>query len=221
MMAPAFVLVLLAAVTDWLAVARGWRRSEMIFKPLTLLLLIATAWIATLLGPHDTWQAPWFIAGLAFSLAGDVFLLFPGRGAFVGGLVSFLIGHLCYIVGLNPTLPPPIAFALFVPIGAMAVVLVRGIAAGLRARGEHALVPPVLAYSVVLGLMLFSAWATLFRPEWGSTRRVLVVAGATLFFASDAMLAWERFVRTWPYARLMVIVTYHVGQVLLAASIAG
>jgi len=46
------------------------------------------------------------------------------------------------------------------------------------------------------------------------------IVGPSLFFASDAMLAWDRFVTLSPSARLRVIVIYHLGQVALAASIA-
>jgi hypothetical protein len=73
---------------------------------------------------------------------------------------------------------------------------------------------------VVLGLVLFSAWATLFRPEWTSLRQGLVIVGASLFFCSDAMLAWDRFVMPSFWLHLLVIVTYHLGQMALAASIA-
>jgi uncharacterized membrane protein YhhN len=67
--------------------------------------------------------------------------------------------------------------------------------------------------------MVFSAWATLFRPDWGALRALFAVIGASLFFISDAMLAWDRFVRSFPRARLWVHMTYHVGQIGLAASL--
>ena len=98
--------------------------------------------------------------------------------------------------------------------------LVSRIAAGLHRQGQTALLVPVALNSVALGRMLSSAWATLFRPAWTPLRRGLAVAGASLFFASDAMLAWDRFVTPSPSADLRVIVTYHLGQVALAASIA-
>jgi len=136
------------------------------------------------------------------------------------GLVAFLLGHVCYIVGLNPTLPPWPALGVLVVVAAIGVLFYRSIAAGLRQRGRDALLAPVALYSVVLGLMLVSAWATLFRPEWTPLRRGLVVVGASLFFVSDATLAWDRFVEPAAWRRLLVIVTYHLGQVELAASVA-
>jgi uncharacterized membrane protein YhhN len=45
---------------------------------------------------------------------------------------------------------------------------------------------------------------------------MLVSAGALLFFISDTMLAWNKFVQRLKYGPLAVIVTYHIGQILIA-----
>jgi len=221
----ALIIALILAGVDWLAVARSRKRLEYVFKPATLLTVIVGAGLLTG-GPHDAWQARFFLPGLVFSLVGDVFLMLPGveagspRSYFLPGLVAFLLAHLCYITGLNPTLPPRPALVLLVVVAVIGLTLYRSIAAGLRRRGRTALLVPVALYSLVLSLMLLSAWATLFRPEWTPLRRGLVVVGGTLFFASDTMLAWDRFITPSTSARLRVIVTYHLGQVALAASIA-
>lgn len=209
---------MLAAI-DWLAVARRQRRLEYVFKPATLVAILVGARLLTR-GPHDAWQARFFLPGLALSLAGDVFLMLRSERLFLVGLAAFLLAHLCYIVGLNPTMPPLSALLILVPVAFIGVALYRGIAAGLRQRDKKGMLIPVAIYSVMLGLMLFSAWATLFRPAWTPLRRGLVIAGATLFFVSDAMLAWDRFVSPSPSARLRVHITYHLGQLALAASIA-
>ena len=82
-----------------------------------------------------------------------------------------------------------------------------------------ALTIPVAIYGLVLSVMLVSALATLFRPEWTPVRRGMVIAGASLFFASDTMLAWNRFAAPLPQGRLWVMITYHLGQIGLAASL--
>ncbi len=215
----AFAAALALAVLDWLAVDHKLRKAEYLFKPATLVAVLITAWLVTR-GPHDPWQARFFLPGLFFSLLGDICLMLPGSGFFLPGLVSFLLAHVCYIVGLNPTLPPAPAWALLIPVAAAGAFLFRGIAGGLRRSGQVKMLAPVAIYSVVLSLMLFSAWATLARPEWTPLRRALVIAGASLFFVSDAMLAWDRFVSPSASARLRVMITYHLGQIALAASIA-
>lgn len=215
----ALVTSLILALIDWITVARRQKRLEYIFKPATLVAVLIGAWLLTR-EPHDAWQARFFLLGLAFSLAGDVFLMLPGERFFLPGLAVFLLAHLCYIVGLNPTLPPCPALVFLVVVAVVGVTLDRPIVAGLRRQGQTAMLVPVAIYSLVLGLMLFSAWATLFRPEWTPPRQALVITGASLFFASDAMLAWNRFVAPSFWLRMLVIVTYHLGQMALVTSIA-
>ena len=77
------------------------------------------------------------------SLAGDVLLLVPGPRFFMLGLAAFLLAHVCYIVGLNPTLPPLSSAGVLVVVAAVGGWLYRGIAAGLRSTGQLALRAPV------------------------------------------------------------------------------
>jgi uncharacterized membrane protein YhhN len=48
---------------------------------------------------------------------------------------------------------------------------------------------------------------------------VLAAAGAAAFYCSDALIAWNRFVREQRHGRLAIITTYHVAQALLVASL--
>jgi len=210
---------LFLALIDWLAVAHRQKHLEYVFKPATMVAILIGAWLLTR-GPHDGWEASFFLPGLACSLIGDILLMLPDRRLFLPGLVAFLLAHLCYIAGLNPTLPPWPALALLIAVVVVSLTPYRHLTAGLRRQGQTALLVPVTVYSLVISLMLLSAWATLFRPEWTPLRRGLVIAGASLFFASDTMLAWDRFVTPSPSARLRVMVTYHLGQMALACSIA-
>jgi len=217
----AFCLALIVAGLDWLAIARRQRRLEYLLKPATLALVLIAAWLLTR-GPHDAWLAQFFLPGLVFSLAGDIFLLLPNERFFIPGLAAFLLAHVCYILGLNSTLPPWPALTFLIVVAAIGVALFRDIALGLQQRQQLALLVPVALYSLILSLMLLSAWATLFRPEWTPLRRGMVIVGASLFFASDATLARNLFVTqsSSPSARLRVMVTYHLGQIALAACIA-
>ncbi len=212
-------VALLIAAVDWFAVARENKQLEYVFKPATMVAIIVAALLLTR-GPHDAWLAALLVLGFIFSLAGDVFLMLPGEKFFLPGLVAFLLAHVSYIVGLNPSLPPIASLLLLLPIAFIGTILVRRIEAGLRASAQTKLRLPVAIYSVVISLMLFSAWATLLRPDWEITRRVAVIIGAMLFFISDSQLAWTKFVRPFSLAKLGIIITYHLGQLALAASIA-
>ncbi|MDL1898986.1 lysoplasmalogenase, partial [Anaerolineae bacterium CFX7] len=78
---------------------------------------------------------------------------------------------------------------------------------------------PVVVYGIAISVMLWSAWATLYRADWSAPQRACVIVGATLFFISDAMLAWNRFVKPFAAAKLAVIITYHLGQIALALTL--
>lgn len=51
------------------------------------------------------------------------------------------------------------------------------------------------------------------------TGDVAAVAGASSFYASDALIAWTRFLRDVPHGRVWIMVTYHLGQAGLVLSL--
>lgn len=210
---------LATGIVNWIAVARGQKRVEYVAKPGTLILVIVAA-LLLMRGADNTRLALFFVLGLCFSLAGDVFLMLPDERFFIPGLISFFIAHVFYIIGLNPTLPPLGSVIVLIVVAAIGVALYTRIAASLQQKGELAMRVPVGAYAIILSLMFFSAWATLFRPAWPAVARFTVILGATLFFASDSMLAWNKFVAPSHVVRMGVIITYHLAQFALTATIA-
>jgi uncharacterized membrane protein YhhN len=77
---------------------------------------------------------------------------------------------------------------------------------GARATGGLSLAAVVAGYAVVLGAMV--AFAV-------GTGAVATAIGGLIFMASDTTLAWGRFVRPLRGGPVLVIVTYHVAQVLI------
>jgi uncharacterized membrane protein YhhN len=205
-------LALILAVLDWIAVARKWRRIEYFAKPATMLALLA--W----LGVNNGFQGSmlWFALGLLFSLGGDIFLMLP-REQFIPGLVSFLIAHICYLIGFNSANPVYNAASLILLVVVMftGYLVYRRVALGLQASGQSKLKLPVLVYSIVISLMLFSALSTLIQPDWRIYAAVFASSGALLFFISDTTLALNKFVSPIPKARVITMVTYHLGQILI------
>lgn len=198
---------LVVAALDWFAVARDDRRLEYVMKPATMVVLIG-ATIA--LDDVDGTARGWFVAALVFSLAGDVFLMLP-QDLFVPGLASFLVGHVAYIVGLqsfDTTAGGYVAGAVAVLV-ALAVLGTR-IARAVRSGDEPALLGPVVAYMLVISAMVVSA---------AGTGEVLAIAGAASFYASDALIAWTRFIQDLRHGRVAIIVTYHLAQLGLVLSL--
>jgi uncharacterized membrane protein YhhN len=195
-----------AAVANWVAVARSAKAVEYVAKPLTLTALVG---VALALDPQDGTVRTWFVVALVASLAGDVFLMLP-RDLFVAGLGAFLVAHVAYTGGLVAAGID--AAWLVVGVAAVAVAvagigppLVRGVR-----RTAPELVVPVVAYVVVISTMVAAAVGT------GDGT---AAAGAVLFYASDALIGLTRFVRAHPRGNLAVMVTYHLGQALLVLSL--
>jgi uncharacterized membrane protein YhhN len=194
-------------VLDWIAVARQWRRVEYVAKPLTMVGLIG---VALAIDPAYSDMRAAFVIALVCSLVGDVFLMLPSD-RFVAGLAAFLAAHLAYTAGFvfgpgsvsDIGVGALITAAVAVPLGVHLVRAVR--------TSAPAVVTPVVAYLVVISVMV--ATATGVGNAWA-------IAGAWLFFASDALIGETRFARAIPHGPLAIIVTYHVGQALLVLSLA-
>ncbi len=196
-----------AAGANWWSRWTDGRRTELWSKPLALVALIG---VAVTLDPVDPAMRVWFVVALGFSLAGDVFLL-DGDRRFVPGLVAFLLAHVAYTIGL--VVAPDWSWVGF----GVGVVLMVALAStvGLRIvraarRNEPVLGPAVSAYLVAISTMFCAAAAT---GNWWA------IAGAGLFVASDSVLGWRQFVGSTRWMPITVMITYHLGQAGLVASL--
>lgn len=196
---------------EWVAAGKSWIRARRISKPLSLMILIAM-FIAL-----GGWRQPgyWIFGGLVFSLLGDIFLLMRKK-FFIAGLLSFLIAHIFYIIGLvHGKLSP--GWGMLVPIVIIFLLTITAyprIVRGVRRRLEHRhLWLPVVLYMITITIMLLMAMFTWFRPAWVYPSALLVSIGALLFTISDTLLATGRFLRPVPYGDFLVMFTYHLGQV--------
>jgi uncharacterized membrane protein YhhN len=203
-----WILPAALAVVDWYAVARADRRTEAWAKPATLGALIVTA---VVLGATGSAPGTWLLAALAFGLAGDVFLLGDSDARFRWGLAAFLVGHLAFLVAFTRLGLDPAGWAWVAWVVLMVCLLAtRQVAPAALARGGAALAVPVALYTVVIGAMVIVAF---------DTGEPLIALGATVFAASDSVLAVNRFVRPLAWAPVAVMVTYHVGQALIVAGV--
>jgi uncharacterized membrane protein YhhN len=188
-------------------VARGNKPLEYLCKPAVMVALVG---VALALNPTIGARRDWFVVALLLSMLGDVFLMLP-RDLFVAGLSSFLLAHIAYVVGLRVHGGSGGAW-LLAAVGVLIVDagLARLVLIAVRDRHRELLVP-VVAYMLVISAMVSAAVAT---------GVALAIAGAALFFASDTLIAWNRFVQPRPWMPLAIIVTYHVGQAGLVLSLA-
>jgi len=197
----------LAIRAYYLDAAQRWQ--AYVFKPLATLLVLALALSQPASLPAYRWAVA---AGLAFSTAGDVFLMLP-RDRFVAGLASFLIAHLFYIYAFSIGVPFGTAPLLWLPFfaagGAVVAVIWRGVA--------PAMLGAVIAYVVVIAVMAGQA-----AGRWhavGGDAALAAAAGAALFVVSDSILAINRFRAQVHAERAMTLGSYWAAQLLIALSI--
>ncbi|WP_404469687.1 lysoplasmalogenase [Sutcliffiella horikoshii] len=177
-------------------------------KPGTMVIIIFIAILG--LGESSSTYSWWILAGLLFSILGDIFLMLP-KDRFIYGLVSFLAGHVCYVVAF-----------LYVPGGGEVKIWLTGallftailyllkLSRGVFRSGGIALFLAVTAYVAIITSMV---WAAFYSQQ------PLMIAGAILFFFSDAILAWDRFIGKLTYRNYLVMIPYYLAQYLFAISL--
>ena len=177
-----------------------------IAKPLTTVLLIAFAWPR---GRTSPLPRRWVLIGLAFSLLGDIALLWPVKG-FLIGLLAFLAAHLSYLWAFTrvqrlAAWPWP-----FLAYGLLAAAILSQLWPGV----PTALRAPGVAYVICLSAMGAQAavlgWRA--RGTAGSRRGALLALGGLLFVISDALLATNKFAGPLPLASVWVLSTYWAAQ---------
>lgn len=209
-MSDLFPLLTVAGSAALLVAERaGSLRAIAVLKPIASSGFVLTAWSRHAL---DHSAGRWLMAGLILGLIGDLFLVLKhDKRMFLAGLVSFLLGHLAYVV----------TFAVRgVDGGAAAAslgVLVPAALLVLRWLWPHAgrLRAPVVAYVVVISAMMAAAVGA-----WARGDTPLVVVGAGLFYLSDLGVARERFVVRAFANKLVGQPLYFAGQLVLALALA-
>lgn len=173
-------------------------------KPLASVCFLVTALAA---GAFDSGYGTWVFIALVLSAIGDVALLGSTSSSFLAGLLSFLLGHVAYVIafgvrGLDATWTLVGAVALVAPY----IVVLRWLLphAG-RMRG------PVALYALVISAMVATAAGTM---GWDADARILVAAVA--FYVSDLAVARHQFVAPEPSNRLWGLPLYYGAQFLFA-----
>ena len=187
------VVFVAAAAADVLLAATRHHRARWLTKPLLMPALMAGR-------DRPTQRA------LALGGAGDVALLGSGEAAFTAGLVSFLAGHVAWIVALRQR-PGGGRLRARPALAVLQVGAFCALNAYLWKRtGKDRI--PVVVYSAALLAMSLTA---LDCDPPGTA------AGGALFLVSDALLALERFGDVHlPAHEGLVMATYASAQALLA-----
>ena len=131
---------------------------------------------------------------------------------FLGGLFSFLLAHIAYIVGMSELGISSPAVLVGVVLAVAAVGGIGSKIAPAAKRKDKRLFVPVIAYMCVIGTMLASSIGT---------GVPIGIVGAVLFCLSDSAIGWSRFVNEFAHHRMVIITTYHLGQLGLVLALLG
>jgi uncharacterized membrane protein YhhN len=155
------------------------------------------------------------LVGLIFCLGGDVFLALPQDRMFLLGLVSFLVGHVFYVICFFYVAD----VSAWTWLGGLVALTVSAVVFyWLRPHLGDMLVP-VIIYIVAITAMLVGAGTVLGDDGLNLAGRLLVFAGAASFYLSDLFVARDRFLKSEFINRLIGLPMYYCGQFLLAFSV--
>jgi uncharacterized membrane protein YhhN len=211
------ILALIFAALESFALWKNWDRLEYVAKPAVMICLFVWLYLSTGLQGVTFW----FGMGILFSLAGDVLLMISLDRMFMYGLIAFLFAHLSYLAGFQNELMKLNGWSviLIVILFSSALRTIRRIVSSMRAKGQTRLVYPVIFYSIVITMVLYAAMTTIINPEWKTSASLFVSVGAFLFYLSDVILAWNKFVTPVKNGRILNIAAYHLGQIGLIAGV--
>ena len=207
-----FILIFITCVFAILAIRareRKLRAQFYFFKPLTMLIILLMAMVVS---QAEYSHYFWFImGGLIFCLAGDVLLMLPSD-RFIAGLISFLAGHIFYILAFTSGNGFTFSLVIMFPF-----VLLGTLIYGILVGKLNKMKLPVLIYTAVIVIMAWQSW-----ERWnvmGSAATLSAAIGSALFFISDGLLAITRFIKEYPYAHVFILSTYYAAQCLIALSV--
>ena len=153
----------------------------------------------------------WVVAGLVFSLCGDIFLMLK-KDYFLQGLIAFFIAHVAYVVAFTHT--TEVAFNVLLLV---ALIAYAGLLIAILNKHLGKLRLPVYAYAAVLTLMVLTSYSYMQVSMLELSAYAFV--GALFFMASDSVLAYRRFVHDYPWSQPTILATYYIAQSLIVMSI--
>lgn len=210
------IAIIVAAVV-LLGALLYYERTRESGKVLPVKTILSCLFILTaLVQPHPLPRYYYFILlGLIFCLGGDVFLALQHEKAFLLGLISFLLGHVFYVIGFFQIA----SFSGWAWIGAAGCLVLGAVIYRWLCPHLNEMKIPVLLYIIVISAMVVGAFAVIGSAQLAFPGRLLVFFGALFFYFSDIFVARDRFLKNQFFNRLIGLPLYYLGQFLLAFSI--
>ncbi len=150
------------------------------------------------------------LVGLVLGAIGDVCLLGKAKQYFIAGLVSFLLGHVAYVVAFSGI---PISTVPALVAAAVMTVLMAAIARWVFPHAPDMRVPIGIYMLVIAVMCVVAIGAGAAGAPW------MIPVGAVMFTASDIAVVRDRFVAPGFVNRLWGLPLYYAAQLIIAWSI--
>ena len=208
-------------------------RKSLILKMVCSTMFVSVCVLSMFIADNFSRYALTMLVGFVFGWIGDYFLhAKPSNAYFVTGFISFLIGHIIYIVAFvkaTPVIAP--GYELF---NGVEIAVIIGIVTLLMVAAEVVKVkfsPSVVKVGVIIYLLAINSMVVRAAvlgysyyktgAEFGIVALLLLGIGATAFLLSDITLGIIIFggrKKNYPI-KIFNIITYFWGQVMLASSV--
>ena len=202
-----YVLGILITVSTVLAIYGKYKHKQAfvyVCKPLTTILIIGSA---TLSSVQNNSSIMYFVlAGLGFSLIGDVFLMLPDL--FLYGLSAFLLAHISFMLGFLKV-NHSVHISLLLPFIVGVCFLYSYLYPGL-----HKYKYPALVYIIFITMMSWRAWECYLGNH--TTGSLMIGTASLLFIFSDAALAINKFKKPFKSSQIIILSTYYLSIWLIA-----
>lgn len=209
-------------------------------KTITAMLFILSAFVSLSMKPENYYYGVFIVIGLVFGMLGDIWLDLKfvhrdfDKPYTFAGMISFLIGHIFYVVGILAVYPEfvpwQIAFAIF---NAIFITLIVHLSSKKKMGFDYGEFDTVTTiYSVVtmltvtFSLNLLNMFGVLPMLQGADTSEVLprfatMFLGTVMFALSDLVLSFVFFKKGGNTSRNVVLnhSVYFTSQFILALSI--
>jgi len=221
----AFVIILVLYITDFIldSIIAAYNDNSLRYVSKGLLMPLLLAFFITETKTHISSANKkyiWLIClALIFSFLGDVFLIGESSLNFMLGIAAFLLAQVCYVIFFTSIERFSKKHNFFLSIASVIILCYLFILNYLfyPTVVKQSFLIPVLAYSLVLGLMLFTSINLRHAMQLNKMNRLYFIAGAIIFVASDSMIGFNSFYLPGALPGFYIMLTYCIAQFLIVS----
>jgi uncharacterized membrane protein YhhN len=204
-----FFLFSIVSIAEVSLLANDLEGYRFLTKPL-IIPILAALYLRMSKG-NINWRNDAIFWGLSCSWLGDILL--QKDSLFIPGLLSFLTAHVFYIIFFVRTTSKETSFFKLRPVMLIAVLAYLVELMHLMWPYLGAMKAPVLVYGITISIMLSAAFWQYQKLD--DKTALFFILGATLFVASDSILALNRFRSPFEMAGVLIMSTYILAQLFI------